>query len=117
MRSSRPASVRSTRSTTPTSSTSPVNIQIAPPSSARRGVDRHLVVPEPSRLDEPPARRIGRPGRRGGAECVERTGAEDEGCPKDNQPVDQRVLDEGRRQRPTTLDEEGSDTPLPERDE
>src|SRR5205823_10472155 len=90
-RSSRPASVRSTRSTTPTSSTSPVNIQIAPPSSAWRGIDRHLVVPEAARFDEPPAWRIGGPDRRGGAERVERTRAEDDGCSKDNQAVDQCV--------------------------
>src|SRR6478736_636728 len=114
MRNSRPASVRSIRSTTPTSSTSPVNIQTAPPSSGRRGVDRHLVVPEAPRLDEPPAWCLGRPDRRGGTEGVERTGPENEGCPKDNQTVDQCALHEGGGQLRSPFDEEGSDPSLPQ---
>src|SRR4051794_29001727 len=93
-RSSRPASVVSTRSTTPTSSISPVNIQIAPAPTGGRRIDRHLVVPEPLRVQQVPARGVANRGGGNRAECVQRAAPEDEGCTKDNQAIHQRLLDE-----------------------
>src|SRR5688500_17499843 len=116
-RSSRPASVCSIRSTTPTSSISPVNIQIAPPSSAGRGVDRHLVVPEALGPEKTPSGGVSRAGRRHRSKGVQRAAAEDEGCPKDNQAIDQRLLDQRRRERRTTFDEHGAHAALAQGDE
>src|SRR5512140_2112354 len=112
MRSSLPASVLSTRSTTPTASTSPVNNsksslrQTSLHSRWRWCVDRHLIIAEALRVNHAPAPSVAQRSRRQAGECIERLAPEDNGCPEDNQAVDQCLLQKRGCERRAPLHEE-----------
>src|SRR4051812_4999876 len=95
MRNSRPASVCAMPSTTPTSSTSPVNTSNSSFRARRGCINRHLIVVEPLRRDQAPPLGLLHRRRSEGGEGVHRARAEDDGCPEDNQPVHQSLLDKG----------------------
>src|ERR1700742_4401493 len=94
------------RSTTPTSSTSPVNTSNSSFATLRGCIDRHLVVAECLRVHEAPAFRMLERCCGHGAERRHRACTEDDRCTKDNQSVDQTLLNERRAQRGSALHEE-----------